>query len=92
MLFVSMIRIALIVLLSGTGLMNIVWMVQRRRSPAEFQGCLLAGGATLLFAGAVLALSYRQIAAAICAGVGGLLCGLAWFYHIYMQSLHNTTM
>lgn len=90
--FVSLIRILFILLLAGTGLMNFVWMAQRRGSPAEFRGCLLAGCATLLFAGALAAFSYGQHIAALGTGVGGAVCGLAWFYHIYMQSLHNTTM
>ena len=90
--FISLIRTVLIILLTGLGLLNLFWMAQRRGAPAEFRGCLLAGLAQLLLATALLALAYRQNLPALGAALLGAACGLAWFLHIYLQSLHNTTM
>ena len=88
----SLARTVLLVVLSAAGVLNLIWMLRRLRSPAEMRGFLLAAGAFLLVAVAVWAQGARHTAAAVGSGALAAVCAIAWFYHIYIQSLHNTTM
>ena len=97
MAVMSIIRFGLIGILICSGGMNLFWMVQRRASAAESWGCLWLAAALLSAALAVSAFELRQITRewsvlAGLAGASGLTCTIAWFVHIYRQSLHNTTM
>ena len=74
------------------GLLNLFRMVSRAQSPAELRGCLLAGATLLLFAMALWARGAHQSVVALVAAALGAACALAWFRHIYKQSLHNTSM
>jgi len=85
-------RAILMVFLSSACLFNIALAVRRRNSPAERRGCLLAAASCLLLAAAIWAQVSRQNVAALTACGLSIACALAWFYHIYLQSLHNTTM
>jgi hypothetical protein len=88
----SAIRAALIVLSGMAGFLNLFLTVRRRQSPTEFRGCLIAAAAFLLFAAALWAQAARHNVVALSAAGLAAACALLWLYHIYLQSLHNTTM
>ena len=68
-------RAALIALFGAAGVCNLYWTIQRRSSPAEFKGCLLAGAALLLLAGSLVAQAARQNGLAWLSGGLGTICG-----------------
>jgi hypothetical protein len=67
-------------------------MVMRRRSPEEARGFLFAGSACIWLAGALWAFGVRSYFTATIALLISAVSAGFWFYHIFRQSLHNTTM
>jgi hypothetical protein len=89
---VHYLRIAVIVALGCAGLLNGLWMIKRQSSPVEARGHLFAGLACIWLAGAVFAQGQHKDVIAVLMLLASIVSGGLWFYHIFRQSLHNTTM
>jgi hypothetical protein len=88
----GVLRDLLEVALCVAGGLNLLLFARSRRAPAERRGFLLAASACLLFTAGLSAQSARVYPLALaCAGFGAGFA-LGWFYHLYRQSLQNTTM
>jgi hypothetical protein len=85
-------RIALTLIPAGWSVINLFLLLRKRQAPAEAQAHLLAVCSGALLATALWLGGRRQFLMALLPGVLGTGCAIAWFFCIYRQSLHNTTM
>lgn len=91
-MIVHVLRNITVLALGFAGAVNIAWMLKRRESPAEARGFRFAASTCIWLAVALWAYGAHSYFMAALALVVSIFSAGFWFYHIFRQSLHNTTM
>jgi len=81
-----------IAILAVWGAVNLVGVLRIREAPETRQARLLACFSGFLLALCLLTIRYGPPWLAVALALLGLGSGGGWFYILYQQSLHNTTM
>ena len=92
MKIIAFILIGLTPIPAGWCLVNLVLLIRKWNSPTDVPAHLLAALTGALMAIMLWQAAARHLITGLLCGVVGAACGVAWFYRIYHQSLHNTTM
>ena len=92
MSILNAIRFVLALLPAGWSVLHLGRLLRKRLAPAEAQTHFTAFLSGALLACALWPGGQRPLPVTLLLGALGVVCSGVWFYLVYRQSLHNTTM